>query len=82
MVRMQIQLKEHQAAALRELAQEEQRSIADLVREAISRSLAERGGVSRDELARRARALRGRFSSGCVYLAEKHDHYLADAIDS
>ncbi len=42
-----------------------------------------RGPVAdRDELARRALALAGRYRSGCRDLAEEHDRHLDEAFDS
>ena len=82
MIRTQIQLTEEQARALRAQARREERSMADLVRECITEYLARRHVPDVRELARRARALDGRFRSGCPDLAEAHDRYLDDAFDS
>ena len=82
MVRTQIQLTEAQASMLKARARLEERSMADLVRECVDEYLARRPTPDVRELALRARALRGRFRSGCPDLAEAHDRYLDDAFDS
>ena len=82
MIRTQIQLTEAQAQALRVQARQQERSVADLVREGVSEYLARRHVVDRGELARRALALAGRFRSGCRDLAEDHDRYLDEAFAS
>ena len=56
--------------------------MADLVRESVSEYLARRHVVDRDEVARRALALAGRYRSGCRDLAEDHDAHLDEAFDS
>ena len=82
MIRTQVQLTEAQARALRTQARLEDRSMADLVRESVSEYLARRHVVDRDEVARRALALAGRYRSGCRDLAEDHDAHLDEAFDS
>lgn len=82
MIRTQIQLTETQARALKAQARIEERSMAELVRESVAEYLARRRGPDVQELARRARGLKGRFRSGCPDLAEAHDRYLDDAFDS
>ena len=76
MVRMQIQLTEEQAAALRRLARQRGRSIAALVREAVE------SFVDRDDLPaerrRRAREVVGRYASGRPDVAREHDRELAE----
>ena len=81
MVREQIQLTEAQAAALKERARREDRSVADLVRTSVVEYLTRHPGRSRADQVRRARGIAGRFHSNCPYLAENHDDYLADAFD-
>ena len=82
MIRMQIQFTEEQVRVLRRRAAADERAIADLVREAVDRSLTERVGPSRAELRRRAREVIGTFDFGVPDLAERHDRYLGDAFDS
>jgi hypothetical protein len=76
MVRTQIQLREDQARALKRRAAEQGVSMAELIREAVDRSLARD-----DEDARWERALSvvGRFRSNAPDVAERHDDYLAAA---
>ena len=81
MIRTQIQLTEEQARALKAQARMEERSMAELVRECIAEYLTRRRTPDMPELARRARALRGRFRSGVADLAEAHDRHLDDAFD-
>ena len=82
MKRTRVRLTEAQARALRAQARLEERSMADLVRESVCEYLARRQVVDRDELARRAMALAGRYRSGCRDLAENHDAHLDEAFGS
>ena len=82
MIRTQIQLTEEQARALKARARQEERSMSDLVRESVREYLTRRRTVDREDLARRARALAGRFGSGDPELAEQHDRHLDEAFDS
>ena len=59
MIRMQIQLTEAQARALKTQARREARSMSDLVRESVSDYVARHGTVDRADLMR-GRALSGR----------------------
>ena len=79
MVRTQIQLTEEQARAVRELAQREGRSMADIVRESLETRLRQRNVIDREELKRRALAVAGRFRSGVSDLGEHHDRYAAES---
>ena len=73
MIRTQIQLTERQARALRQLATSEGLSMAELIRRAVDRVLAEPG----DEMRRgRALAAVGKFRSGRGDVARRHDEYL------
>ena len=82
MKRTQIQLTEEQARALKAQARIEERPMAELVRESVAEYLAHRRAPDIQELARRARSLKGRFRSGCPDLAEAHDRYLDEVFDS
>ena len=82
MIRTQIQLTEEQLRSLKALAREEERSVADLVRQSVAEYLVRRPAVDRAELTRRARGLIGRYRSGVPDLAEDHDRYLDDAFDT
>jgi hypothetical protein len=81
MVRMQIQFTEAEVEALRSEASQRNVSIAAVVREAVDERLSRgRRQPSRDELARRALAAVGRFSSGTGDVSARHDDYFADSI--
>lgn len=78
MIRTQIQLTDQQARAVRELAQKEGRSIAEIVRESLDAHLRSRRTIGRKELERRSLEVIGRFRSGLGDLAEEHDKYLVE----
>jgi hypothetical protein len=81
MVRMQIQFTEAEVEALRSEASQRNVSIAAVVREAVDERLSRgRRQPSRDELAQRALAAVGRFSSGTGDVSTRHDDYFADSI--
>ena len=82
MIRTQVQLTPEQARALREQARNEERSMADLVRESVTEYLARRPVQDRRVLLERARALTGSFHSGYRDVAENHDQHLEEAYDS
>jgi predicted DNA-binding protein len=79
MVRLQIQLEEEQAKALRQISREQGRPVAELVRRAVDVLLRSRGQPSREDLKRRAMEVIGRFHSGKSDVSSQHDRYLADA---
>ena len=81
MIRTQIQLTEEQLTTLRVLARQEERSVADLVRQSVTEYLIRHPRVDGAERVRRARSLIGRYRSACPDLAEHHDSYLANAFD-
>jgi hypothetical protein len=76
MIRMQVQLTEEQANALRRMAAREGVPIAELIRQGIARRLAEN---DRHERRRRALAAAGRLRGGPSDLGRRHDAYLDDA---
>ena len=80
MTRTQIQLTDEQARALREIAAAEGRSMAEVVRDAVSLLLRGRHRVDREALKRRSLASLGRFRSGIPDLAAEHDRHLDDAL--
>jgi hypothetical protein len=80
MVRTQIQLSERQAAQLKRLSAQQQRSMADLIREALDALLARQDSGARQERMRRATGAFGRFRSGTGDLARRHDAHFADAV--
>ncbi len=81
MVRTQIQLREDQAAALKELASVEERSMADLIRSSVDSLLQSKAYRRREDQKRRAIAAIGRFRSGVSDLSTEHDRYLSEACD-
>lgn len=78
MIRIQVQLTEEQAAALKGIAAASGRSIADLVREGVDSMLQGGGEAARKQ--RQARALEavGRFASGQSDVSSEHDRHLAE----
>jgi len=79
MVRAQVQLSADQVARLKARALEEGVSLAELVRRAVERYLAEEEGGGYEERARRALEAVGRFASGAGDVGEAHDRYLEEA---
>ena len=82
MVRTQLQLTEEQAEALRAIAASEKRSMADLVREALTLLIARRRRrvEPRAERVARSLAVAGRYRSGARDLARRHDAAYADSV--
>ena len=79
MVRTQIQLTEHQAKSLKELAEAEDRSMAALIRQSVDAFLQSSSHRGSHERKRRALAAVGRFRSGVSDLSVNHDRYLSEA---
>jgi len=79
MVRTQIQLTEEQQTALRELAAASGRSVAELVRDAIERTISAPSRPTRQEMVQRAVRIAGRFASGSPDGSSEHDRHLAEA---
>jgi len=75
MVRTQILLTEGQADALRELAAEEGKSMAELIRASVDALLRERI-IDPEQRKQRALSVIGQFESGTPDLALEHDRYL------
>ncbi len=79
MIRMQVQFTDVQAQALKQRAARERVSVSVLVRRAVD-GLTALERTAADQTARqRAITAVGRFASGQVDVAERHDAYLADA---
>jgi hypothetical protein len=80
MIRMQIQLTEAQAEALRRRANARRISVAAVVRDAVDRELAAAGGTQ----AAWARALTavGRYRGDTANVSVEHDAYLDEAYSS
>lgn len=79
MIRTQIQLTEEQARTLKEIAHQENTSIAELTRRAIDQWLQTTRAIPMTERRQRALAVVGRFRSGQADVSERHDDYLAEA---
>ncbi len=79
MIRTQVQLTQEQAHILKELAHQEQVSLAELMRQALDYWLQNRRVLPDTEARRRARAVVGRFRSGRTDVSERHDEHLAEA---
>lgn len=79
MVRTQILLTEEQALALRELAAEEGKSMAELIRISVDALLRSRPLLDAEERKRRALSVIGRYTSGINDLALEHDRYLEES---
>ena len=79
MVRTQILLTEKQSLALRELAAEEGKSMAELIRISVDTMLNSRATIDGEERKRRALSVVGQFRSGVSDLALEHDRYLEEA---
>ena len=79
MIRMQIQLTEAQAKALREMARLRDQPIAELIRSAVDNVLRSEARPSREERKRRAIAAAGKSHCGLEDLSTAHDRYLGDA---
>ena len=81
-VRTMIQFTEELARALKARSRDEERSMADLLRESVSKNLADRPARDRRSLFDRALGLIGRFRSGYSNAAENHGQHLDEAYDS
>jgi len=79
MYRTQIQLTESQVRALKDMSATQNKSMAELIRQAIDILLRSSGEVDREERKRRAIAAAGRFHSGLGDFSTNHDDYLSEA---
>jgi len=77
--RTQVQLTDHQIRALKNMASAENKSMAELIRQAVDILLRSSGEIDREERKRRAIAAAGRFHSGFEDLSGEHDKYLNEA---
>ena len=81
MVRTQVQLTEEQAAAVRRIAAEHNISQAEVLRRSVDDFIRRNGLAGEDEVWERARAAAGFIQGGPSDLAERHDDYLAEALE-
>ncbi len=79
MVRTQIQLTETQVQTLKDMAAAQNKSMAELIRQAVDLLLRSAGEIDREERKRRAIAAAGRFHSGLGDLSTDHDRHLSEA---
>jgi len=79
MYRTQVQLTEMQIQALKQLAAAQDRSVAELIRQAVDVLLRRSGEIDDQERRRRAIDAAGRFHSGLQDLSTDHDRYLNEA---
>ena len=75
MIRTQIQFEQNTYEALKSKSNETGKSISEIVRRALDRSIA---AQEIDQKWARALSSMGKFSSGLNNLAEKHDDHLGD----
>lgn len=80
MIRTQIQITAEQASALKRLAAREGKSVAELIRISLDEMLRAGGIPDQSDLRRKAGAAAGALN-GPEDLAERHDAYLAQAIE-
>jgi hypothetical protein len=78
MVRTQIQLTEEQSTNLRQLAEQENISVAELIRRSVDHYLQKRRGFSEEERKQRLLSVIGIGNSGVTDLGVNHDKYLAE----
>ena len=79
MIRTQIQLTEEQSRRVKTVAQEENVSMAQVIRDAIDAWLEQRSKPRAADRWERSLSLVGKFRSGLSDIAENHDAYLAEA---
>jgi hypothetical protein len=79
MVRTQIQLTEEQSKALKQLAEKDNISVAELIRRSIDNYILTHVEMPMEEKKRRALSVVGMFNSGLPDLGINHDKYLEEA---
>jgi hypothetical protein len=82
MVRTQIQLEERQVKRLKEMAEREGVSVAELIRRAIDQATDASLVADEEEVRARALAVVGKYVDTVSDVAERHDDYLAEAFDT
>lgn len=78
MIRTQIQLTEEQSRRLKQLAEQDNVSVAELVRRSVDRYLHERQHVTPGERRERLLSVVGIGASGLTDLGESHDRHLVE----
>lgn len=79
MIRTQIQLTEAQSRSLKKLAEQEDVSVAELIRRSVDSFLQTRHVITEEERKQRLLSVIGIGNSGITDLAENHDKYLVDS---
>ena len=79
MIRTQVQLREEQVRALKELASARGVSMAELIRQSVDALIRSSRGIDAKERRRRAIAVAGRFRSGASDVSVEHDRHLVEA---
>ena len=82
MVRTQIQLSEEMARRVRQVADHQQTSMAEVIRRAVSFFFEASPQADHSTRYERAAAAAGRFSSGRSDLSRHHDRHFAEASDT
>ncbi len=77
MVRTQIQLTKEQTRLLKRIAAQENKSVAELIRQSVDLMLQKQGQPDQKQLRQKAMQAAGKLS-GPSDLSENHDNYLAD----
>ena len=80
MIRTQIQITSEQARALKRLAAKEGKSVAELIRISLDDMLRAGGIKNQESMRRKASGAAGKLS-GPNNLSERHDDYVAEAMD-
>ncbi len=79
MIRTQIQLTEEQISKLKRIAGREQKSVAELIRQAIDQWLVLAEPLSIEERKQRALSIMGKYHSGLADVGVNHDKYLNES---
>ena len=82
MIRTQIQLTDEQYAQLKELALQNQKSLAEIIRVAVDKLLLSRQQPNRAALYRQAEVVVGKYTAHADDVAVEHDRYLDDAFSA
>lgn len=77
MIRTQIQLTKEQTKLLKQIAAQENKSVAELIRQSVDQMLQKQGQPNQKQLRQKAIQSAGKLS-GPSDLSENHDKYLAE----
>jgi len=77
MIRTQIQLTKEQTRMLKRIAAQENKSVAELIRQSVDQRLQKQGQPDQKQLRQKAMQAAGKLS-GPSDLSENHDNYLAE----